>query len=109
MPTRPTFLALAAAAALAACAPGPNAIAPAAMPAGLYDATGCAAARAERGATAARLAGLEAQQRDTATTDALAVLFIGLPVSGLTGRDVSGQIATERGRLIALDARLSRC
>jgi hypothetical protein len=104
-----TTAALALALALPGCAPAPGAIAPAPVPAGLYDGASCAQARAERAAGTARLAALESQQADTAFTDGLAVLFIGLPVSGLTGRDVSGQIATERGRALAIDARLTRC
>lgn len=104
-----TTAALALALAMPGCAPTPGSIAPAPVPAGLYDGASCAQARTERAAVTARLTALEAQQSDTAFTDGLAVLFIGLPVSAITGRDVSGQIATERGRALALDARLARC
>jgi hypothetical protein len=99
----------AAALVLSACAPGPNAVAPAAMPAGLYDNLTCAQARAERVASAKREAALTDRQRSAATGDAVGVLLIGLPVSSMTGDDVQDQLATERGRLIALDARLMRC
>ena len=45
----------------------------------------------------------------TVAADAVGVFLILVPVGSLTGGDVSGQIATERGRLLALDARLARC
>jgi hypothetical protein len=41
--------------------------------------------------------------------DAVGVLLIGVPVSSLTGGDVSGQIALEKGKIAALDARLLGC
>jgi hypothetical protein len=41
--------------------------------------------------------------------DAVGVLLIGVPVSSLTGGDVSGQIALEKGKIAALDARLLSC
>ena len=106
---RPFLVMLLIAVAMTACAPGPNAVAPTAMPAGLYDGLTCTQARTEREASAAREAALSARQRSAATGDAIGVVLIGLPVSGLTGGDVSGQLAAERGRLIALDARLMRC
>jgi hypothetical protein len=107
---RPLWLVLLIAVAMvAACAPGPNAVAPAPMPAGLYAGLSCTQARAERAVAAEREAALTARQLGAATGDAVAVLLIGLPVSGLTGGDVSGQLAAERGRLLALDARLSAC
>lgn len=94
---------------LVACAPGPDAIAPAPLAPDTYAGIPCADARARHRAATETLAALEARQRSAATGDALAVLLIGLPVSGLTGSDARGLIATEKGRLLALDARLARC
>jgi hypothetical protein len=107
--TRTTILATAAALVLSACAPHPNSIAPVAMPSGMYDGMSCTAARAEANVVANKLAAMENQQRQAAVGDAVGVFLIAVPVSSLTGGDVSGQIATERGKALALDARLRRC
>jgi hypothetical protein len=100
---------LAAAFALSACAQYPNAIAPITMPSGMYDATSCRAAQAEAASIAANLAALEARQREAVAGDAVGVFLIGVPVSSLTGGDVAGQIAAERGKALALETRLRRC
>lgn len=99
----------AAAVTLAACARSPDAIAPVPMPAGMFATTSCAAARAEQAATTARLTALSAQQQSAVTGDALGVFLIGVPVSSLTGADQEGLIATEKGKLLALNARLAGC
>jgi hypothetical protein len=98
-----------AALALAACAPRPGAIAPASVPGSLYDGMTCHAARAEAEAIAQRLASLEAAQNSAATGDAVGVFLIGVPVSSLTGGDRTGQIAIEKGKTLAMQARLTRC
>ncbi len=104
-----SYLALAAAVALTACAQSPDAIAPVAMPAGMFSGTSCVDARSEQASTAARLAALSAQQQSAVTGDALGVILIGVPVSSLAGGDKAGLIATEKGQLLALDARLAGC
>ena len=106
---RLSILATAAALALAACAQAPDAIAPVAMPGGMYDHLSCQQARAERERLGQSLAALEAQQRSAVAGDALGVFLIGVPMSSLTGGDKAGLIAAERGKLLALDARLGRC
>lgn len=103
------YLVMTATLALAACAQGPGSIAPAAMPGGMYDALSCPQARQERQRRAAELAALESRQRGAVAADAVGVFLLFVPVGSLTGGDVSGEIATKRGQLLALDARLSRC
>lgn len=105
----PRPLAALAAALLAACAPSPDAIAPVAMPGGMFDHLSCRAATAERDRLGQRLAALEARQRSAAAGDAVGVLLIGVPVSSLAGSDAQGLIAAEKGKLAVLDARLGRC
>lgn len=103
------MLATTAAALLAACAQRPDAIAPADMPDRMYSDTSCAAARGEFAQVSDRLAALEKQQNSAATGDAIGVFLIGVPTSSLTGGDKAGQIAVEKGKKIALEARLRGC
>lgn len=95
--------------ALSACAQAPEAISPVSMPSGMYDHLSCASARAERANISARLTGLESAQRSAATGDAIGVFLIGVPTSSLTGGDKAGELATEKGKALAIDARLARC
>lgn len=95
--------------ALTACAQSPNSIAPVAMPGGMYDSLSCQQAMAQRTATANTLAALESKQKGAVAGDAVGVFLIGVPVSSLTGGDVAGQIGAEKGKMLALDARLMRC
>lgn len=100
---------LTALATLAACAPRPDAIAPAAMPGEMYARHSCAAARTEHHNITQRLTALEAQQNSAATGDAIGVFLIGVPTSSLTGGDKTGQIAVEKGKKLAVEARLQTC
>lgn len=93
---------------LAACAQSPSAIAPVSMGAA-YDGITCQRAMVERQQAASALAALSSKQQGAVVGDAVGVLLIGVPVSSLTGNDVSGQIALEKGRIASLDARLLAC
>jgi hypothetical protein len=55
------------------------------------------------------LAALEQRQRNAVTADAIGVFLILVPVSSLTGNDVTGEIAASKGKVLALEARLSSC
>lgn len=92
-----------------ACAPRPDAIAPISMPDSMYSGMSCERAKQEYSKTANTLGALEKKQNDAATGDAVGVFLLGVPASSLTGGDKSGQIATEKGKKIALEARLARC
>lgn len=109
MPATRIPLTLAACAALAACAQSPNSIPPATMPAGSYAFLSCPEAAQEYDAASARLAALEGKQRGAVAGDAVGVLLIGVPVSSLTGGDQAGNIAVEKGRKLALEAKLGGC
>lgn len=95
--------------ALSACAQSPEAISPVSMPGGMYDHLSCASARAEQERINARLTGLEAAQRSAVAGDAIGVFLIGVPASSLTGGDKAGELATEKGKSLAIDIRLDRC
>ena len=98
-----------AALALTACAKRPDAIAPISMGPGAYDSLTCERAASMRNSTREALTALEGQQRNAATADAVGVFLIAVPVSSLTGGDKEGLIATEKGKINALDERLIRC
>lgn len=93
---------------LAACAPGPDAIAPVSMT-GTYDRASCASAMAALTAERATLAALSEQQRNAQTGDAIGVFLLAVPVSSLTGGDKTGLIAVSKGKVLALEARLASC
>ncbi|MGP9804065.1 hypothetical protein [Paracoccus sp. NSM] len=103
------FLILAAVAAIAAgCAKSPDAIAPVSM-GNAYAGVSCQSASDELTAARANLAALESAQRGAVAGDAIGVFLIGVPTSSLMGGDKAGQIATEKGRVIALESRLRSC
>lgn len=93
---------------VAACAKGPDAIAPVAMH-NAFAAVPCADARSQLIQERQTLAALESKQRSAATGDALGVFLIGVPVSSLTGNDVSGQIGASKGKVLALENRMMSC
>ena len=94
--------------ALAACAQNPASIAPVSMGAA-YATHDCQQARTDLITERNTLAALEGKQRGAVAGDAIGVLFIGVPVSSLTGGDVEGQIAASKGKIIALEARVQEC
>lgn len=93
---------------LSACAKSPSAIAPVGM-AGAYDRLSCNQARTMLGQERQTLAALETEQRGAAVGDAIGVFLILVPVSSLTGGDREGQIATSKGKVLALEARAATC
>ncbi len=98
----------AAALSLAACAQGPDSIAPVSM-GGAFATYDCRAAHADLAAERQTLAALEGKQRGAVAGDAIGVFLIGVPVSSLTGGDVAGHIATSKGKVMALEARVAAC
>lgn len=103
-----TFATIAALALVTACAQSPDAIAPVSM-GGVFDALPCAQARAMLASDTQTLAVLDAQQRSAMAGDAIGVFLIGIPTSSLTGGDVAGQIGATKGKVLALQARVSVC
>lgn len=103
-----TITTIAAALALSACAQSPGAIAPVSM-AGAYDHLSCRSARGQLAEERQALAALETAQRSAVTGDAIGVFLIGVPASSLSGGDRAGDIAVSKGRVIALENRVTRC
>lgn len=103
-----TAITLTALALLAACAQSPNAIAPTSM-GNAYANVTCSKARALFTEEQTRLAALSSKQKSAVAGDAIGVFLIGVPVSSLAGGDNAGAIATSKGKIVALEARLATC
>jgi len=93
---------------LSACATRPDAIVPVSM-GNAFAETPCDEAQMMLNAERQTLVNLEQAQRDAAAGDAIGVFLILVPVSSLTGNDREGQIATSKGKVIALENRLMSC
>lgn len=97
-----------AALALAACAQSPDAIAPVSM-GGAYSGLTCTQASAQLAAEQQTLATLSAAQNNAVAGDAIGVFLIGVPMSSLTGGNKAGDIGAAKGKIMALEARLTAC
>lgn len=93
---------------VSACAQSPNAIEPVSM-GNAYANISCKQASTALAQERSKLDALEQKQRGAVAGDAFGVLLIGVPVSSLAGADVAGEIATSKGKVIALEARLASC
>lgn len=107
--TRILLVLLLATSAVAGCARSPGSIAPAHVPFEMYRDLSCEEARGERARITEALSALETQQRNAMVGDTIAVALIAIPVASLFGGDVSSALAVERGKLLAIDARLRNC
>ena len=101
-------LMIAAALMISACAKSPGSIVPISM-AGAFEGTSCSMARSMLATESQNLTGLNERQRDAVAGDAIGVFLIGVPMGSLSGNNVEGQIAAARGKIIALEARLTAC
>lgn len=105
---KPIILTTLAALSVAACAQSPSAIQPVSM-GNAYAGLSCSNARAMLAAERQKLMALNEAQNGAVVGDALGVALIGVPVSSLSGGDKAGDIATSKGKVVALEARLTRC
>lgn len=106
---RLTTLALVAAiAALSACAPRASSVAPVPMT-GAFDSMTCQRAQAQLAAERANVEALSERQNAAATGDAIGVFLIAVPTSSVFGGNVQGELATAKGKVLALEQRVARC
>lgn len=103
-----TLMLISTAVILGGCAEKPAAIQPVSV-GDVYSSISCRKARDLYKAEAAKVPTLVASQKSAANSDTIGVLLIGLPVSSMSGGDLEGEIATTKGKLIALGARLEVC
>ena len=92
------------AAALASCAMAPDKIVATAVPEVIYEGHACPQLKVEKAETQLSLSTLSAQQSSAVTGDTVGVIFLGLPVSSMTGNDVSGKVGEAKGRIAAIES-----
>lgn len=83
--------------ALAACAAAPESIQATYVPETPFQAMSCEQLAAEQSRLAMSLEQASAQQRNARTNDTLGVIFVGMPLSSMSGGNVSTTIAQQRG------------
>lgn len=105
---KPLILTAAASLALAACAPNPDAVAPVSM-VGAYAGTSCAQAAQLLEAERQTLATLTKKQNDARAADAIVGILGGVILMAATSRSYEGELAASKGKVQALEARLSGC
>lgn len=103
-----TIITITIAAAVSACAQSPSAIEPVSM-GSAFSGLSCVQARNSLTAERSRLDSLSSAQKSAVAGDAIGVFLIGVPVSSLSGNDRAGDIATSKGKVIALENRLMGC
>ncbi|MBC6443224.1 MAG: hypothetical protein GDA53_08955 [Rhodobacteraceae bacterium] len=52
---------------------------------------------------------LERRQRNAVAADSIGVFFLLIPVGSLAGAEVEGELATAKGRLLAIESRARAC
>lgn len=90
------------------CAQQPAGISPVSM-GSAFASIPCTKARQLHNTESAKVPSLVAAQKQAVTGDAIGVFLLGVPVSSLSGADLEGEIASTKGKLLALEARLAAC
>lgn len=96
-------LAMLTAMAVAGCAKNPDAIVAVNISANAYSGLSCQQLAGEHQRSSQALAAVSQQQRQAATSDAVGVFLIGVPVSSLSGNDKEGLVAQHKGEIIAIE------
>jgi hypothetical protein len=96
------------AAVLGACAQSPEAIQPAYVSSVPFNGWTCAQLGEEQQHLAEALATASAQQNQARTNDTVGILFLGLPVSSMSGENIAPQIAHLKGEQEAVHRAIVR-
>jgi hypothetical protein len=88
--------------ALAGCAKSPESIAPAYVSSVNFQSWSCSQLAEEGRRLNQALAEASTQQRNARTNDTIGVIFIGVPVSSLSGDNIAPQIANLKGQIVAV-------
>ena len=91
-----------------ACTPRSDSIPPVSMT-GAFDSMSCNQETAALNEERATLVKLEQRQNSAATADAVGVFLVLVPISKVTGGDLAGEVGTSKGKVLALEQRVSRC
>jgi hypothetical protein len=99
---RVLVLLIGAAVAIAGCAKSPESIAPAYVSTVNFQSWSCSQLAEEARRLNQALAEASTQQRNARTNDTIGVIFIGVPVSSLSGDNIAPQIANLKGQIVAV-------
>ena len=97
-------LAVALAAALAACAKRPDAIVQADIPMQAYTNLSCERIAQEHSKEKKKLDDLSKQQISAANGDAFGVFLVGVPIGSVAGGDKEGEVAVSKGKVSAMES-----
>jgi hypothetical protein len=84
------------------CAKSPESIAPAYVSTVNFQSWSCNQVAEEGRRLSQALAEASTQQRNARTNDTIGVIFLGLPVSSLSGDNIAPQIANLKGQMVAV-------
>ena len=84
------------------CAKSPESIAPAYVSTVNFQSWSCNQLAEEGRRLSQALAEASTQQRNARTNDTIGVIFLGLPVSSLSGDNIAPQIANLKGQMVAV-------
>lgn len=91
-----------------ACAPSPDTIQPAVIPASTYDGYSCSQLRGLKDRIALELESAVSRQQSAATNDIWGVVLIGLPVASMGGGNQAPQIASLKGQRATVSGLLAQ-
>ena len=109
MVSRTSIVAIAATVIIAsACAKRPNAISATTIPVSAYENMSCDELTAALVAEKTNLSALSKSQNSAATADAVGVFLVGVPAGSLAGNDNEGEISLSKGKVVAIEANITR-
>lgn len=93
------------------CAKRPNAVVPANLPSETYAGFSCEELDQLLVSEQVKEAELIKKQRGAADADAIGVFLVGVPVAGLVGGDVEGELSVAKGKVVSIQSQRSakRC
>ena len=92
----------------AACAPRADSVVPVSMT-GAFDKLSCSQVGPMLQAERANVTALSEKQNSAATGDAIGVFLIGVPMSSVVGAGVEANLASSKGKVLALEQRAATC
>jgi hypothetical protein len=89
---------------LGGCAKRPNAVVPASLPSETYASYSCDQLNQLLVSAKAEEKTLTSKQRGAADADAIGVFLVGVPIGGLAGGDVEGELSVAKGKVLSIES-----